>query len=342
MPLPFAFHPGAAVKNIVLCFDRAQHHSGKRAATNAGALFGLAENSARQLTWYDAGLDGARRWRSAGADVTRSRVVEAYRFLVDVWSPGDAVYIFGVSRGAACARELARLLGTIGVWQDREVPLLDYLLDTYVLPRTPRNSADWRRVSRLAAAVTGRRNATVPVRYLGLWDAVTVPGAEAPPSDELPAVAAGRHAVAIDGAPTGRLLGASTVEEVWFRGGHCDVTGTAGACLQLADIALDWVLDGAVHAGMHLRGDCRLPSPTEFDALAGSSHTLSLRRVPEDAAVHASVEIYLRARPQYWRRLPARLRWADAEWLARGERLVAAKSAQAPVDARELMVAISS
>lgn len=313
------------MKNIVLCFDRVPEPSERPAATNAGALFGLVESSDRQLTWYDAGVGDGRlsalRRRLRIAAEARASVGAAYRYLVDVWSPGDAIFVLGVGRGATCARELARLLGTVGVWPDRRDSLLDYLLGAYVLPRTHRTGGDWARVGRLAAALTGQRSAPVPVRYLGLWDAVSVPGAASVP-DALPGVESGRHAVAIDGGPFGQSIDAETVEEVWFRGAHCDVAGTSGASWQLADLPLDWVLDGAVRAGIRLRGGCRLPTPTEYDALAGSSRTLSLRRLPEDAAVHASVSLFVRAHPQYWRRLPGRLVWADAEWLARGERLV--------------------
>ncbi|KUI39192.1 DUF2235 domain-containing protein [Mycobacterium sp. GA-2829] len=315
------------MKNIVLCFDRTQTHPSQQASTNAGALFSLVERSPDQLTWYDAGHGAQPRganplkWRNAAAEQARASIVDAYRFLLDTWSPGDDIYLFGVGRGASCARELARLLGTIGIWHDRRDQLLDYLVDTYVLPRTDRTPADWARVSRLAASLTGRDRAAVPVEYLGLWDSVTVP-TTAPTADDLTNVAAGRHAIAIDGGHFGERLHAPTVEEVWFRGAHCDIAGTRSACWPLADIALDWVLDGAVRAGIRLRGDYRLPTPTEFDALAGSSHPLSLRRLPDDARVHASVELYVRAHPQYWRRLPARVEWADAEWLARSERLV--------------------
>ena len=64
------------------------------------------------------------------------------------------------------------------------------------------------------------------------------------------------------------------------------------------------------------------PAPTELDALAESARTISFRSLPADALVHASVDIYLRAHPEYWRRLPAQVLWADVDWLARGERLV--------------------
>ncbi|WP_197375531.1 phospholipase effector Tle1 domain-containing protein [Mycolicibacterium baixiangningiae] len=328
------------MKNIVMCFDRTQDHSGRRASTNAGALFGLVESSPRQQTWYDAGSMqrpgvGALRWRHTAAESARASIADAYRFLVDVWIPGDEVYLFGVGRGASCARELARLIGTIGVWPYGRDRLLDYLLGAYVLPRTVRTAADWGRIRLLTASLTGRRTVAAHVGYLGLWDSVTVPGVPHTANEELANVAAGRHAIAIDGGHFGEHVGTHAVEEVWFRGAHCDVDGTRGACWELAEIPLDWVLDGAVRAGLLLRGGCRLPTPTEFDALAGGSHPLSMRKLPEDARVHASVEVFLRAHPQYWRRLPARIEWEDVEWLARGERLVHAHGL-APVPSREL------
>jgi hypothetical protein len=141
-------------------------------------------------------------------------------------------------------------------------------------------------------------------------------------------VVAGRHAVAVDGGNgslAGRLVDApECVEEVWFRGAHCDVAGGRGACWPLADIALDWMLDGAVQAGITVRDGsrCEAPAPSEHDALAESAHTISLRRLPASPLVHASVDVYLRAHPEYWRRLPAHVVWADTDWLARSERLV--------------------
>jgi hypothetical protein len=145
-----------------------------------------------------------------------------------------------------------------------------------------------------------------------------VAAAEAP----TPNVVSGRHAVAIDGPP-GRLPGLDTaVEQVWFRGAHCDVAGGPGACRPLADIALEWMLDGAAAAGLGMRPGHSAPTPREYDAMAGSARTVSLRTVPDAALVHASVELYLREHPGYWRRLPHHLIWADADWVARSERLV--------------------
>jgi hypothetical protein len=243
-------------------------------------------------------------------------VAEAYEFLVDRWQPGDRVYIFGVGRGGYCAQALARLVGAVGVLPD----LMDYVLATYAVPRTPRTPQDWQRVADVAARLSGGRENGIPVAFLGLWDAMRLTRftwRSTPVS--MPNVVSGRHAVAIDGPIGAQLVGAEHVDEVWFRGAHCDVAGGAKACVPLADIALDWVLDGAIAAGIAVRSPV---PPTGIDALAGSAHTISMRKLPADASLHASVGIYLREHPEYWRRLPARVMWADPDWAARGERLV--------------------
>jgi uncharacterized protein (DUF2235 family) len=321
------------VKNIVLCFDCARAHPGSRNATNAEALLGLLDESAEQITWYHPGTRSAspRRFgtlhRRQARDDAQAAITEAYEFLIDCWQPEDRIYVFGVGRGAYCAQRLTRLLGTVGLFP----PLMDYILGAYALPRTRRTSQDWTRVRRLAARLAGRREIGVPVHYLGLWDTVKLSGLP-PEMEPLTNVDAGRHAVAIDGGygPFGEHLvpsGSDPVQEVWFRGAHCDVAGGPAACQPLAQIALDWVLDGAMRAGVAVKPGSRYlgPAPCEFDALAGSARTVSIRKLPANALVHASVDIYLRAHPEYWRRLPAHVVWADTDWLARSERLVQAE-----------------
>ena len=337
------------MKNIVLCFDRARDHPGPRDATNVEALLRLLDESDEQITWYhpgagvpatDRGSMAKLRWRQVAADDARTTIAEAYEFLVDHWDRGDRIYLFGVGRGAYCAHALARLLGTVGVLPD----LMDYVLAAYAVPRTRRSPQDWRRLRVLAARLAGHREIGVPVEFLGLWDMVSVPTRKAA-AEPLTNVVAGRHAVAVDGRPGAQHLVSSPdcVDEVWFRGAHCDVAGGPGACWPLADIALDWMLDGAVHAGVAVREAAQgeAPAPSEFDALTESARTISLRRLPASALVHASVDMYLRVNPDYWRRLPGHVVWADADWLARGERLVPATSQAAPAESAVLTAAAS-
>ena len=333
------------MKNIALCFDR----TGAGGTGNVAALADLLVSDDTQIVWSHGGAgDGSPftmhplRRGPAEREGARQAVTDAYRFLVEMWEPGDRLFMFGAGPGAFCARALTRLLGTVGVLRDNgtsggSVPdFRDYVLGTYVLPRTWRDAADWQRVGALAAAFAGGQ-VSVAVDFLGLWDTVAVAGEPRLRAPELlPNISAARHAVAIDGGyqrGTRSLAQTSdAVQELWFRGTHCDVAGGPGACTPLSDIALDWVLDGAARAGLQVSLD-RGPAPTAVDALSGTAHTVSLRRVPLDAAVHASVECYLRAEPAYWRRLPARFTWADRDWAARGERLVTVPRATAPVPA---------
>jgi uncharacterized protein (DUF2235 family) len=344
---------GGVVKNIVLCFDRAREHLGLRGATNAEALLRLLDESDEQIIWYHSGAPVADRggsfaslrWRGVARDHARAAIAEAYEFLVDRWEPGDRIFMFGVGRGAYCAQDLTRLLGTVGLLPD----LMDHVLAAYALPRTHRTPQDWRRVMWLAARLSGRREIGVPVQFLGLWDMVRVPGLRRQSTPKpLTNVVSGRHAVAIDGsrAPLGEQLVASVferVEEVWFRGAHCDVAGGPGACWPLAEIALDWMLDGALAAGVAVPAESRdsAPAPSEFDALAESPHTISMRKLPPEPLLHASVDIYLREHPEYWRRLPFHVIWADADWAARSERLVHTEASPAPAEPAVLTAAAS-
>ena len=329
------------MKNVVLCFDSTHNRPGPRDATNAEVLLRLldATDDGRQLTWYDAGEaalnsprlfnPAAARWRESVAAAARESVVDAYYFLAEHWAPEDRIFLLGAGRGAYCARSLARMLGTVGMMTDRADHVVEYALAAYALPTQSRTTGDWKKIRRTAGALEGRNDVAVPVHFLGLWDTVKVPGTPALcEEDSLGNVVSGRHAVAIDGGSgpyrecrVGR--DDDGIEEVWFRGSHCDVVGGPNAYWPLADITLDWMLDGVVKSGAIISDECR-PStlaPTELDALAEGARSLRFRKVPEVALVHASVGVYVRAHPDYWRRLPWHVVWSDLDWAARAERL---------------------
>lgn len=327
------------MKNVVLIFDRAGNQPGLRDATNGERLSRMLGDDAGQLTWYDPGMRTADRGgvsrtlrrRETAVDDAHATIAAAYDFLIDCWEPGDRINMFGVGRGGYCAQALTRLLGTVGVLPD----LRDYVLGAYATPRTDRTPADWRRVTRLFAELSEPHEIGFPVWFLGLWDAVKVPGLRRSTPAPMTNVVFGRHAVAIDGAPGACLVADACehIEEVWFRGAHCDVAGGPGACGPLADMALDWMLDGAAKVGVSMRPrhHYTASTPVAYDAFAGSARTIAVRKVPDDALVHASVEAYLREHADYWRRLPGHVIWADVDWAARSERLMPV-AAPAPAD----------
>ena len=326
-----------AVKNVVFCFDVGGD-------TSATALFNSFDDSDQQALWYhDEPWSPPRNgWLQSARDAVR----DAYDFLVQAWEPGDRIFVFGAGRGGYTAQSFTRLLGTVGVLPTMWGELLDFVVDSYGLPRTFRTDQDWDLVRQLIVDLNDGADPAIPVEYLGLWDAIRPSELAPQPDTAFPHLAAGRHAVAIDGGPLRRRAAPAPcfdVDEVWFRGGHCDVVGGPTACGPLVGIAADWMLEGALAAGVRVRDETvRAPhSPTQADALAGSARGLARRKMPMDAGVHASVELYLRAHPEYWRRLPARVVWVDREWLARGERLVAQVAIPADVGHQELAAAAS-
>jgi uncharacterized protein (DUF2235 family) len=305
------------MRNIVLCFDDDR-------ARNVSALIDLIDHTDSQIAWRGSGFGRS--------------LAEAYLFVLNSWRPGDRIYLFGAGRSAYCARALARLLGTVGVVRHNSDGLLEYILHTHTRAVTQRTPADWARLAYLTWYLCGR-DSSVPVEFLGLWDTLKphgLPKVSRHDVEPLPNVVAGRHAVAIDNR--NRYLvsrqAAKWIDEVWFRGGHADVAG--GGRRELADITLDWMLDGARRAGLQLRTDVRdkVPAPTEMDALCTGRRTPAMsalggvrsRTLPDKAQAHASVDVYLRAHPAYWRRLPRTVTWADSGWPARSERLVEAAS----------------
>ena len=329
------------MKNIALCFDHVGDRRGpgasSGAATNAAALTELLVADDRQMVWWCPSPTDAHRFPSRRAHLGSARacVTAAYTVLVERWSPGDRLFLFGSGRGAACAQALARLLGAVGVVRAAELAgwttaeFRQYVLATYAVPRTPREPSDWQRVRELAGQISGGDDVAVEVAYLGLWDSTPIPGeARARASEPLPTVRAARHARAIDGSAQGLTPTVSPdspdIEEVWFRGAHCDLAGGPHAFAALAELSLDWVLDGAVRAGAVIDPSVRAhgaPAPDLADAAPAHLRPLPGARVPAGASVHASVQTYLRAHPSYWRRLPAHFVWADPEWAARAERL---------------------
>ncbi|MBX7452131.1 DUF2235 domain-containing protein [Mycolicibacterium sp. 3033] len=313
------------MKNIALCFDNFNP------AGNAAALAGMLRRSAGQLVWTPAHVprdDRRSRRRSLGA--ARRQVVAAYEFLTDSWEPGDRVFIVGAGRDGTCAVALARLIGAMGILpaddaSDSLAELRAYLLSTYAMPRTARDHDDWQRLRRVTAGLRGHPESSATVRFLGLWDTRGVPGVPRDACAGLaPGVEAARHALAIDARTVAVPLAgdADGHQQVWFRGAHSDITRGRHACPASSDIALDWMIDGAVGAGAELADPAGRQALSPIDALAGSPHPVSPRRLPTGAAVHASVQCYLRAHPSYWRRLPVRVEWADPDWVARGERLM--------------------
>ena len=207
-------------------------------------------------------------------------VKSAYAWLARVYEPGDAIYLFGFSRGAFTVRSLGGMIGKCGLpealktaepaqfWRDVESLFTDGYRQGADVPADP-----------------------VPIEFLGVWDTVGTLGIPdwlgffklvANHTEPLPRfhstelgthVRHARQALALDEmrgpfAPTlwsnlGELGPDRTAEQLWFPGDHCDVGGGHDRT-GLSDGALAWMI-GEVHRTTQLEFDLDMVSQVRPD-----------------------------------------------------------------------------
>jgi uncharacterized protein (DUF2235 family) len=187
-----------------------------------------------------------------------------------------------------------------------------------------------------------RRRDRFPVHFVGVWDTVKAAGhlwrtLTWPYTVELPHAATVRHAVSIDerrrpyreyllrrptpqfGHPVRQDL-----QQVWFAGVHSDVGGMFTEGARLSDVPLKWMAEQAVAAGLLVKPRAYNEASVVGDENAtGPIHRMSpfwhllgrrRRRVPEGAAIHASVQRRIAVDPSYAQRLPASHTFVDPDW----------------------------
>jgi len=262
-----------APKNIIICCDGTSNEFG-RVNTNVVRLFQSLDltPAAAQVAYYDPGvgtLAAPGAWTRFGRVLSRAfglafgagiftNIEQAVSFLMQQYSPGDRVFIFGFSRGAYTARAIAGLLHKCGLPQAGADNLMPYLRRIF------RNTSEWD-VSRAFKQTFCR---PCPVSFLGLWDTVSTIGwvynpQHLPYTRTNPEVGCVRHAVALDerrcfyrtnlwGKPQPDVLGSEQdVKEVWFAGVHSDVGGGyPPAESMLWKCSFAWMVQEAAAAGV--------------------------------------------------------------------------------------------
>ncbi|MDP1877647.1 MAG: DUF2235 domain-containing protein [Actinomycetota bacterium] len=108
-------------KRLVFCFDGTSNTLDRAFPTNVAITAAAVRNtspSGPQIVYYDEGVgstrDDAFKGGAFGSGLYE-KVVEAYKFLVFNYEPGDEIFIFGFSRGAYTARSFAGLVHHVGV-----------------------------------------------------------------------------------------------------------------------------------------------------------------------------------------------------------------------------------
>lgn len=257
-----------------------------------------ASTGREQVTYYDAGVGSMSEFPGTSNSLLQtadkllggafgagfeSNIEEALTFLVHNLRPGDELFVFGFSRGAAEAQGLTRFLDWAGGLPAKG--------DAYYLPRFFREylagrgavpAADVRRAIDAERAAEPRPKAPlgafqpVDVAFLGLWDTVMALGSRfraagtststASRSFHVGAAPAAcvrhaRQALAIDEARydfrpevwTGAAP-EQTLAQRWFAGVHSNVGG-GYVDDGLANLAFHWLLGEAAAHGLAVSGE---------------------------------------------------------------------------------------
>lgn len=193
-----------------------------------------------------------------------ANIENGYHFLMQHYEPGDAVFLFGFSRGAYAVRALSGMLQHCGLLLQAHAELV------------PEATRLYHRKGAKAACLAFRNQYSqpCPVRFMGIWDTVSSLGFfyqhrhffDARLS---PIVMQGTHALAIDEQrpkfepelwDETRVQPQQTVQQMWFRGSHADVGGGYDD-RGLAEISLGWMQQQAAQAGLILDPDAQPTQP---------------------------------------------------------------------------------
>lgn len=266
---------GASPKNIIVCLDGTsntpdQYELGRLAQTNVFKLFQMLKGKPmkgagvsfdasiikryddKQIGFYYIGVgnkqenDPIAQLLGQGTGLGAADIMErAYLDIMRVYQPGDRVFIFGFSRGAAIARLLARTIDQRGAPKS-----------VWTLRLFGRHWLVWK------SKPDKRSDGRVPIAVLGCWDTVgafgiakKIGGIDFQKIDMFKDLSVpdnvrqAYHMVALDEqrdsfVPT--LMDPDPIEpgrivEVWFSGDHANVGG-GWATPRLSDVTLDFLL----------------------------------------------------------------------------------------------------
>jgi uncharacterized protein (DUF2235 family) len=264
------------MKKIVFCADGTWSHPKSPTGvsttdTNVYKLYKALPTTATQCPRYDDGVGADTSLiehflGGAFGEGLFQKIKEGYTKIAHDYNEGDAIYLFGFSRGAYTARSICGMLTTCGLPTNLTQQAINDAFDTY---RKPPGSPE--RATAKADLTQKYGNRPVEIAMIGVWDTV---GSLGIPSviggvdsvrygflnTQLSAsVKAAYQAVAIDERrmsfpPTlwdGDPAPGQTVEQVWFTGCHSSVGGGCPNC-GLSDITLKWMLEKCKANGLEI------------------------------------------------------------------------------------------
>jgi uncharacterized protein (DUF2235 family) len=257
-------------RRLVVLFDGTWNNEGSR--TNVvrmrDALASSGADDPEQPYFYDTGVGTSWHTRFTGAAFGRGlsrNIRQGYGWLANRYQTGDAIHVFGFSRGAYTARSLVGLIRKCGILHSDDEAQVE---EAYQLYRDKDVAPDDER----AVAFRASRSRETRVRFIGVWDtvgALGIPVSHVPfgreyyrwhDTDLSKIVDYAYHAIAVDENRKDYDVAVWTkvkpenkeVEQKWFVGAHANVGGGYPDD-PLLNAPLRWMQDKAEAAGLKLR-----------------------------------------------------------------------------------------
>ncbi|WP_319468058.1 DUF2235 domain-containing protein [uncultured Pseudodesulfovibrio sp.] len=319
-------------KRIVVCCDGTwnspdETSQGVPCPTNvvrmAEAVKSSDKGGVEQKLFYDPGIGSSGGWLqrcfegATGTGMSKN-ILDAYRYLIHNYTPGDELYFFGFSRGAFTARSLAGLIRNSGLLRPDAVDNID---KAYKLYRSRRKGAHPKEKEATLFRKTYAVEDITPIKFIGVWDTVGALGNPVWLSSPLSmlnsfhdvslssTIENAYQAMAVDEkrknfkeclwvqpqpAPKKQ-----TLEQVWFAGVHSDIGG-GYPDVGLSDIALKWMVDKAKSCGLEFspfrpgpKPDYKAPCHESWKGLykiIPVFHRKVMKGINTNESIHSSVK----------------------------------------------------
>lgn len=275
-------------KNIILCADGTGNAGGYTPDSNVYKLYqaiDIHHDTVEQIVFYDNGVGTqTNRYLRAIAGAFgfgfQTNVCDLYEFLARHYEPGDNIYLFGFSRGAATIRAFNGFVDACGLIDGRGSSNRQLKDDVQSAMKAYQRSEE---KARYLQGIR-RHEQTPTIKFIGVWDTVSALGfpertdALTPVlfvldklflmlgflSDKLiphrfynyeltPNIETACQALAIDDERTAfwpmiwkenteEAKQVSNVQQVWFAGMHSNVGGGYERP-ELANVSYSWMLD---------------------------------------------------------------------------------------------------
>ncbi|MBY8964601.1 MULTISPECIES: DUF2235 domain-containing protein [Pseudomonadota] len=252
-----------------------------------------------QHVFYDWGI-GSYHGKLSGGISGRGihkNITDAYRYIVQNYTPGAEIFLFGFSRGAYTVRSLCGLINNCGILKRPDANRIaqafaHYKNENKAYKPEAKKSIDFRkqysypeRHIRFLGVFDTVGALGIPFSFLGLFDR----------TDEFydtklgPNVAIARHALAIDERredfePTFlQEHDNRDIQQVWFAGVHGDIGGgyqPDKQCRLASDFPLQWMIEEAEAAGLNIEKHIKteLKPSVKASVHRSNRHIYRLRR----------------------------------------------------------------